>query len=147
MRGCFGDLVAKTSKMFQRMYGTAPSHMREVTYEVCESADKFRVYACYQNIRIGACVAAGFAPRACCYVFELNVFSEQHQGCGIGTELVRRALEHSGRETVAPVAIQLEAIEWWANRLRKKSFPVKIGIDLKDVEWLRYAAETKSHRK
>jgi hypothetical protein len=127
------------SRLSKRSKKTSNIDCREVTYTIQEGSSQFRVFAMYRGRQVGRCVASGYRPTDCCYVYDVTIFYESDKCKGIGTELVRRARDHSECATVVPVDIVSDAILWWAKRACSQSFPVRLGLTTQDEQKIRYA--------
>ncbi|MDR5791695.1 GNAT family N-acetyltransferase [Caballeronia sp. LP003] len=104
------------------------------------NAELFIIKACggrYGN-EIGRVVAEPFEPTNCCYIMDV-VVHPQHRKYGIARELLRRALQHSGQETLVPVSIERDAIAFWAHMALKDDLRVRLGLLNAEILAIRHA--------
>lgn len=90
---------------------------------------------------IGRVVAEESAITNTCYIFDI-IINSNYRNHGLSTELLKRALRHSGQDSITPVGIVPEAQRYWKHVASVGRFTVLQGVQQKDVEELRYTTGT-----
>lgn len=143
-REMFEKLLRVRSRLRQGRFGTSAQDVFYSDAVVVGNAFIIKARGSHNGAHMGRVVAEALIPTACCYVFDI-VVEPPYRGQGIAFQLLKRALQHSACATLVPVGIQQPAIAFWAHLATNRKLPVRLGLEGKEVEALRYAHKSEGN--